>query len=113
LAVGAKSKRLLKQLTGIKRGGQGLLEENRMSLKLTGALLTALSLTMASTAAAQSAMPLSLASGVPVERAGAGLDEASQLRGPGLWIAGAVALGLIIWGITELLDNETAIPNSP
>ena len=84
-----------------------------MSLKLTGTLLTALSLTIAGTAAAQSASSLSLASSAPGGRAGAELGEASQLRGPGLWIVGAVALGLIIWGLSELLDNETATPASP
>ncbi|HYD12897.1 MAG TPA: hypothetical protein VEC11_08625 [Allosphingosinicella sp.] len=84
-----------------------------MSLKLTGTLLTALSLTISSAAAAQSAAPLSLAGAANVERAGANMSDSGQLRGPGLWIAGAVVLGLIIWGIIELTNDETDFPTSP
>ena len=84
-----------------------------MSLKMIGTALAALSLTAGSAAAAQSAAPLSLANSPFVDRAGAAVGETSDLRGPGLWIVGAVALGLIIWGVTELLDNEEAFPNSP
>ena len=85
-----------------------------MVSKTTTALLAALSLSISGAAAAQTAAPLSLAASPLAQRAGADLNEASELRGPGLWIAGAVALGLIIWGIIELTDNnEEAFPNSP
>lgn len=83
-----------------------------MVSKTTTALLAALSLSISGTAAAQSAAPLSLAASPLAQRAGADLDEASDLRGPGLWIAGAVVLGLIVWGIIELTDDEEAFPVS-
>ena len=77
-------------------------------------LVAALCLLGASSAGlAQSAAPLSLAHSPPMSRTGASLDEPNDLRGPALWIAGIVALGLIVWGVTELLDNEEAFPNSP
>jgi hypothetical protein len=76
-------------------------------------LLAALSLVATSGAAvAQTAAPLSLAS-APMARAGATPGEASELRRPVLWLAGLVALGLVIWGVTELLDDEKAFPTSP
>ena len=84
-----------------------------MRLKLMGTMLTALSLTVGSVAAAQSAAPLSLGNSPAFDRAGADATDASALRGPGLWIAGVVVLALAIWGVSELLDNETAVPASP
>jgi hypothetical protein len=85
-----------------------------MGSKLMGTLLTAFSLTICNVAVAQSAAPLSLANSPVVDRAGAATSEASDLRGTGLWIVGAIALGLVIWGASELLlDNEEAFPNSP
>jgi hypothetical protein len=83
-----------------------------MVSKTTAALLAALSLSVSGPAAAQSAGALSLAGSPAAQRAGVDMDEASQLRGPGLWIAGAVVLGLIVWGIIELTDNEEAFPVS-
>ena len=83
-----------------------------MVSKTTAALLAALSLSISGTAAAQSAGALSLAGSPAALRAGADLDEASQLRGPGLWIAGAVVLGLIVWGIIELTSDDEG-PASP
>ncbi|HEV2816524.1 MAG TPA: hypothetical protein VGW40_04805 [Allosphingosinicella sp.] len=81
----------------------------------TLAALAALSLAgVGGPAAAQSAAPLSLARSPALARAGAGLDGASALRGPARWIVGAVVLGLVIWGIIELLgDDEEAFPVSP
>ena len=64
-------------------------------------------------AAAQSAAPLSLASSPALTRAAAGLEDSSELRGPTKWILGAVVLGLVIWGIIELLgDDDEAFPVS-
>ena len=75
-------------------------------------LLAALSLVGTSGAAlAQTAAPLSLANAPALARAAPG--DASELRGPALWVAGLVALGLVIWGVSELLDNEEAFPVSP
>lgn len=85
-----------------------------MGSKLMGTMLAAFSLTVGNVAVAQSAAPLSLANSPVVDRAGAATGEAGDLRGPGLWIVGAIALGLVIWGASELfLDNEEAFPNSP
>ena len=85
-----------------------------MGSKMMGTLLTAFSLTVSNVAVAQSAAPLSLANSPAIGRAGAATSEASELRGPGLWIVGAIALGLVIWGASELfLDNEEAFPNCP
>jgi hypothetical protein len=75
--------------------------------------LAALSLVGASSAAvAQSAAPLSLAY-APAAAQPASPGEAGELHGPVLWIGGLVVLGLAIWGLTELLDDEDAFPVSP
>ena len=85
-----------------------------MGSRMMGTVLTAFSLTVSNVAVAQSAAPLSLANSPVVDRAGAATSEGSDLRGPGLWIVAAIALGLVIWGASELfLDNEEAFPNSP
>ncbi len=79
------------------------------------AALAALSLVVGSSAAvAQTAQPLSLANAPAVERAGAGLEAESDLRrrGIGIYIIGAVVLGLIIWGIIELTKDDEG-PESP
>ena len=74
--------------------------------------LTALTL-IAGSGAAVAAQPLSLSHSPAVERAGAPVSGASELnRGAGTWIIGAIALGLIIWGIIELTDDDDA-PASP
>lgn len=73
------------------------------------AALAALSLMTASTAAhAQSAQALSVAPAA--ERAAANVDG-NQLEGTTIWIVGAIVLGLAIWGIIELTDDDG--PSSP
>jgi len=81
------------------------------SITLAG--IAAVSLITASSAAvAQSAAPTTPAA--PVERSGASLDSESQLRGHTLWIVGAVALALLIWGLIEILgDDDEDVPVSP
>lgn len=79
------------------------------------AILAASALLGASSAAAaaQPAAPLSLARSPALARAGAPLEDASELRGPTKWIVGAIVLGLVIWGIIELFgDDEEAFPVS-
>jgi hypothetical protein len=79
------------------------------------AAIAAVSLITASSAAvAQSAQPLSLTQSPTVERASAGMPGQSNLdrRGYGIYIVGAVVLGLIIWGIIELTKNNNH-PHSP
>ncbi|HYD12980.1 MAG TPA: hypothetical protein VEC11_09045 [Allosphingosinicella sp.] len=70
-------------------------------------------LTASSAAVAQTAQPLSL-SNAPV-RAGAVAPQASALddrNGIGIYLIGAVVLGLIIWGIIELTSDDEG-PESP
>ena len=84
-----------------------------LSKKLSA--LVAISVLSASSAAvAQSAQPLSLAN-APALRAGATTSDASQLddrNGIGIYIIGAVVLGLIVWGIIELTSDDEG-PASP
>lgn len=73
----------------------------------TLAAVAAASLAFGSTAAmAQTAAPLSLGNAPAVERAGADMASANELRGTTGWIIGAIALGLIIWGAIELFDDD-------
>ena len=79
------------------------------------AAIAAVSLITASSAAvAQSAQPLSLSSNPTVERSAASVQGQSNLdrRGYGIYIVGAVILGLIVWGIIELTNNNNH-PHSP
>ena len=85
-----------------------------MLSKTIGTLALAALLSASSVAAAQSAAPLSLTNSPAIERASAEVEDASELRGPVRWIVGAAVLGLIIWGIIELTDdNERDFPTSP
>ncbi|HEV2817187.1 MAG TPA: hypothetical protein VGW40_08205 [Allosphingosinicella sp.] len=79
------------------------------------AAIAAASLISASSAAvAQSAQPLSLANSPAIQRAAAANAGESNLdrRGIGIYIIGAIALGLIIWGIIELTSDDDG-PESP
>ncbi len=70
------------------------------------AAIAALSLiTASSAAAAQTAQPLSLTNAP----AGAtqGENNLEGTSGAGIYIIGAVVLGLIIWGIIELSDSDS------
>jgi hypothetical protein len=77
------------------------------------AAIAAVSLITASSAAvAQTTAPAAPAA--PVERSGASLDGDSQLRGTTMWVLGAIALALLIWGLIEILgDDDEAAPVSP
>ena len=69
------------------------------------AAVAAISLITASSAAvAQTAAPAS----VPAARAGVTTEGSSELdrRGAGIYIIGAIALGLIIWGVIELTGDD-------
>ena len=79
------------------------------------AAIAAVSLITASSAAvAQSAQPLSLTQSPAVQRASANTSGQSSLdrRGYGIYIVGAIVLGLIVWGIIELTKNNDN-PHSP
>ena len=85
-----------------------------MLSKKLAAIVAASLITASSAAVAQSARPLSLANSPVAQRAAAGTAEANELdrRGIGIYIIGAIALGLIIWGIIELTkdDNNSKSP---
>jgi hypothetical protein len=79
------------------------------------AAIAAASLISASSAAvAQSAQPLSLSNSPAAARASAGVNGESNLdrRGIGIYIVGAIVLGLIIWGVIELTKDDNG-PSSP
>lgn len=46
------------------------------------------------------------------ERVGEATDGSSQLVGSTAWILAAVALGLIVWGVIELTNDDDG-PTSP
>jgi hypothetical protein len=77
--------------------------------------LVALSMVTASSAAvAQSAQSLSLGN-APAARAASGIEGENSLddrNGIGIYIIGAVVLGLIVWGILELTKKDEG-PSSP
>ncbi len=84
-----------------------------MLSKKLAAVVAASVLTASSAAVAQTAQPLSL-SNAPV-RAGAVTSQASALddrNGIGIYIIGAVVLGLIVWGVIELTSDDEG-PSSP
>jgi len=76
------------------------------------AALVALSMIGASSAAiAQSAQPLSLANS-PAAASSRDASDLDDRNGIGIYIIGAVVLGLIIWGIIELTGGDEG-PSSP
>ena len=81
-----------------------------LSKKLSA--LVALSMITASGAAvAQSAQPLSLQNS-PTMAGTEGANSLDDRNGIGIYIVGAVVLGLIIWGVLELTSNDDG-PESP
>jgi len=76
--------------------------------------LAAISVLCASNAAvAQTAQPLSLANAPTAQAAAPGQSSALDGRnGFGIYIIGAVVLGLVIWGIIELTNDDNG-PSSP
>ncbi|HYI47047.1 MAG TPA: hypothetical protein VEX35_01150 [Allosphingosinicella sp.] len=79
-----------------------------MLSKKLSALVAISMLTASSAAVAQSAQSLSLANS-PAMRAGAdaqGVNSLDSRNGIGIYLIGAVVLGLIIWGIIELTKDD-------
>ena len=82
-----------------------------MLSKKLSALIALSMITASSAAIAQSAQPLSLNNSPAV----AGAENASNLddrNGIGIYIIGAVVIGLIVWGIIELTKSDEG-PSSP
>jgi hypothetical protein len=73
------------------------------------ALVAASLITSSSAAVAQSAQPLSLTNSPMVQRASLSLHNRSDLdrRGYGIYIVGAIVLGLAAWGIYELVKSKS------
>jgi hypothetical protein len=85
-----------------------------MLSKKLSALVAISMLTASSAAVAQSAQSLSLAS-APAMRAGVDVQGANALdsrNGIGIYLIGAVVLGLIVWGVIELTKDDEE-PTSP
>jgi lipopolysaccharide export LptBFGC system permease protein LptF len=83
-----------------------------MLSKKLSALVAISVLTASSAAVAQTAQPLSLA---PMMRVAAPTSDVSQLdsrNGIGIYLIGAVVLGLIVWGVIELTSDDDG-PSSP
>lgn len=43
-------------------------------------------------------------------RVGSDVGAAEEVRGTTMWIVAAIALGLIIWGVIELTDDNAESP---
>jgi hypothetical protein len=73
------------------------------------ALVAASLISSSSAAVAQSARPLSLTNSPMVQRSVAGTQNRSDLdrRGYGIYIVGAIVLGLAAWGIYELVRSKS------
>jgi hypothetical protein len=85
-----------------------------MLSKKLSALVAISVLTASSAAVGQTAQPLSLVNS-PMARVAAPTSDVSQLddrNGIGIYIIGAVVLGLIVWGVIEL-TNGNGGPHSP
>jgi NADH:ubiquinone oxidoreductase subunit 2 (subunit N) len=79
-----------------------------MLSKKLSALVAISMLTASSAAVAQTAQPLSLANS-PALHSGGAMSDASALdsrNGIGIYLIGAVVLGLIIWGVIELTKSD-------
>lgn len=65
-------------------------------------------------AASLAAAPVAAAAApLPAVQAGETTQGSNELQGTTAWILAAVALGLIVWGIIELTNDEEDFPNSP
>jgi hypothetical protein len=63
-----------------------------------------------SAALALSLAPIA-AQAAPAARSSAPVAESEELRGTTLWVVGAIALALIVWGVIELSSDDE--PQSP
>jgi hypothetical protein len=66
----------------------------------------------ASTAIAMTLAPIAAqAAPAPMPRTGSPVAEDEALVGTTMWIVAAIGLGLLVWGIIELTDDDE--PESP
>ena len=71
-----------------------------------------LSKTIAAMAAGALAVGSVAAQAAPAPRAPAATKDSEQLVGTTAWVLAAIGLGLVIWGIIELADDDDK-PASP
>ena len=83
-----------------------------MLSKKISALVAISVLSASSAAVAQTAQPLSLANAPAAQAAPNQASALDSRNGIGIYIIGAVVLGLIVWGIIELTNNDNN-PSSP
>lgn len=76
-----------------------------MRMMLRSAISTVSALALAVVPVAAQAAPQ------PASRAPAATEESQELVGTTAWILAAIGLGLVIWGIIELTDDDE--PDSP
>jgi len=83
-----------------------------LSKKLSA--LVAISVLSASSAAvAQTAQPLSLANAPAMQALPTQANALDSRNGIGIYLIGAVVLGLIVWGVIELTNNDDDNATSP
>lgn len=82
-----------------------------MLSKKLSALVAVSVLSASSAAVAQTAQPLSLAN-APTTQVAASPNQLDSRNGFGIYIIGAVILGLIVWGVISLTDKNDS-PSSP
>ena len=68
-------------------------------------------ITVASALALTAAPIAAQAAPQELSRSGAEVGDSENVRGTTMWIVAAIALGLIIWGIIELTEDDE--PDSP
>ena len=74
------------------------------------AATAAISLIVGSSAASAQIAPQAQAPTAQVERAGAPMTDAGELRGRSGWIIGAIVIALLIWGGIELFGGDDDEP---
>jgi hypothetical protein len=77
-----------------------------MFRKFLTTLIASLALFSASTAQATPARALSLGNSPALARAASEPGDSNELTGAAPYLAAAIALGLVIWGIAELSDSN-------
>ena len=84
----------------------------RLNNKPRGIIVMLRTAITAATALALTAAPIAAqAATQPMSRTSAEVGDSEDLRGTTMWIVGAIALGLLIWGIIELTEDDE--PDSP
>ena len=79
-----------------------------LSKKKMSALVAISVLSASSAAVAQTAQPLSLANAPVVQGATSDASSLDGRNGFGIYIIGAIVLGLIVWGVISLTDKSSS-----